>query len=171
MVQRGDKMPDPYKSFVQRYSGQIDWDPEGYSVRATDMWTAEEKYRGEPAAETLAWTAAAYAAKPRTCGREVVCAITQVRSTYGEFLVRYPNGPHAPEAMDAIAKLRPRGENDDRLTIDRNVERIEQCFATLDKLTLIVNASQSPGRTQALGTLESLRRFVLARSGHVQTTR
>ncbi len=171
MVQRSDKMPEPYKGFMVRYGGQLDWDPEGYSVRAGDMWTAEERYRGEPAAENIAWTAAHFAAKPRTCGREIICAVTQVRSTYGEYLARYPNGPHAQEALDAIAQLRPRGESDDRLTVDRNVERVEQCLATLDKLTQIVNASQSSGRTQALGALEGLRRFVLARSGHVQTKR
>jgi hypothetical protein len=144
---------------------------DGYAVRAADMWAAEEKYRGEPAAEALAWTAAAYSAVPKVCGREVACAVARARAYWGEYLARYPNGVHAQEAMDAIAELRPRGENDDRLELDRNAERVEQCLATIDSLTRIVAASSSVGHVQALGTLDGLRRFVLAKSGHLQTKR
>ena len=86
-------------------------------------------------------------------------------------MARYPNGVHAQEAMDAIAELRPKGENDSQLQLDRNADRVEQCLATIDNLTRIVAGSSSVGRVQALGTLEGLRRFVLARSGHVQTKR
>ncbi len=171
MVERSDKLAEPYKGFMQRYGGQLDWDPDGYAVRAGDMWAAEEKYRGEPAAEALAWTAAAYSAVPKICGREVACAVARARAYWGEYLARYPNGVHAQEAMDAIAELRPRGENDERLELDRNAERVEQCLATLDSLARIVSSSASVGRVQALGTLEGLRRFVLAKSGHVQTKR
>ncbi|MEZ0311191.1 MAG: hypothetical protein ACAI38_05430 [Myxococcota bacterium] len=171
MVERSDKLGEPYKGFMQRYGGQLDWDPDGYAVRAGDMWAAEEKYRGEPAAEALAWTAAAYSAVPKICGREIACAVARSRAYWGEYLARYPNGVHAQEAMDAIAELRPRGETDERLELDRNAERVEQCLATIDSLTRIVASSSSVGRVQALGTLEGLRRFVLAKSGHVQTKR
>ncbi len=171
LVERSEKLPEPYKSFMSKYGSQLDWDPDGYAVRASDMWSAEEKYRGEPAAEALAWTAAAYSAVPKVCGREVACAVARARAYAGEYLARYPNGVHAQEAMDAIAELRPKGENDTQLQLDRNADRVEQCLATIDSLTRIVAASSSVGRVQALGTLEGLRRFVLARSGHVQTKR
>ena len=171
LVERSDKLGEPYKGFMQRYGGQLDWDPDGYAVRAGDMWAAEEKYRGEPAAEALAWTAAAFSAVPKICGREIACAVARARAYWGEYLARYPNGAHAQEAMDAIAELRPRGETDDRLELDRNKERVEQCLTTIDSLTRIVASSSSVGRVQALGTLEGLRRFVLAKSGHLQTKR
>ena len=171
LVERSDKLGEPYKGFMQRYGAQLDWDPDGYAIRASDMWTAEEKYRGEPAAESLAWAAASFSAMPRICGREVACSVQRARAYWGEYLARYPNGVHAQEAMDAIAELRPRGEDDERFVLDRNSERVDQCLATIDSLTRIVDGSQSVGRVQALGALVGLRRFVLARSGHLQTKR
>lgn len=161
----------PYKSFVNLYGGQLAWTPEGYVLKSSELWSLEEKFHGTPSGEGFAWRAAHEGAMDRTCNREVICNVLQARARYGEYLRRYPNGPHAREAIDVIIALRPRDENDPSVPIDRNAQSVDQGLRAISDMFAIVDSTRAVGRVQASGALEALRRFVIARSGRVEGRR
>lgn len=171
LIERSQSVVEPYKTFLARYGGQLAWSPDGYALTAKELWALEEKYHGTEAGEALAWQAAHDGVMDRTCNREVACNVQQARARWGEYLARYPSGPHAREAIDVIIAMRPRDENDTTLPLDRNAQSVEQCLRTLGELSSIVDNTRAVGRVQASGALEALRRFVLARSGHIEGRR
>lgn len=171
LVDRAAVTAEPFKGFVSRYGGQLAWTTDGYVLKASELWTLEEKYHGTEAGESFAWQAAHDGAMDRGCNREVACNVGQARARWGEYLARYPSGPHAREALDVIIAMRPRDENDATLPLDRNTQSVEQCLKTLGELAAIVDNTRAVGRVQASGALEALRRFVIARSGYIQGRR
>jgi Bacterial SH3 domain len=108
-----------YEPWVKRQGESLVYsEPAGeWFVEGSVLWKLEEKYRGLPEAETFAWEAAT-TPFPGECEGYTPCYLALVNSSEGEYLRRYPTGPHAGEAlktleqtleMDGVAELDPDG--------------------------------------------------------------
>jgi hypothetical protein len=70
-------------------------------VDSTVLWKLEEKYRGLPEAKAFAWEAAT-TPPPGECEGYAPCYLSVSNGMEGEYLKRYPTGPHAGEALKSL---------------------------------------------------------------------
>lgn len=100
------------------------------------LWQLEEKYRGQPEAEAFAWEAAT-TPSPGECEGYAPCVLERANATEGEYLRRYPTGPHAGEALasleqvlvtDGIAEL----EQDDRASLNKALGTLEAALGKVN---------------------------------------
>ncbi|AKJ06145.1 SH3 domain-containing protein [Archangium gephyra] len=75
-----------------------------WMVDAQVLWKLEEKYRGLPEAEAFAWEATT-TPRPGECEGYVPCYLALVTDAEGEYLKRYPIGPHAEKALEAVEQV------------------------------------------------------------------
>lgn len=117
------------------------------------LWKLEEKYRGLPEAEAFAWEAATTPILGE-CEGYPPCVLAAANATEGEYLRRYPTGPHAGEALaaleqslgtDGVAELDP----GDRAEVRKELGTLE---ATLGK----VNPAQKKKVTEKLKALRKV---------------
>ncbi|QRN97331.1 SH3 domain-containing protein [Archangium violaceum] len=85
-------------------------------VKTSVLWKLEEKYRGLPEAEAFAWDAAT-APTQGECEGYVPCSLNMINTAEGEYLRRYPSGPHAEEALKNISEA---------LTIDESITELDK---------------------------------------------
>jgi hypothetical protein len=96
----------PFKSWVQGHEKEVVYsEPAGqYFVRSELLWGLQKKYAGLPAAERAAW-AAAQNPLPGECEGYLPCMLHLEMETNARYLGLYPRGPHAGEAVGALADL------------------------------------------------------------------
>ncbi len=75
----------------------------GWAVRPELFWELETKYRGTSIGDRIAWDAA-HALRQGECEGDDVCNFLALNDTEGKYLGLYPNGAHAPEALQDIAQ-------------------------------------------------------------------
>lgn len=102
----GDVPKTTYEKWVERQGDALVYsEPAGtWFVNSDLLWKLEEKYRGQPEAEALAWEAAT-TPLPGECEGYPPCYLALSNATDGEYLRRYPTGPHAGDALKEIQKV------------------------------------------------------------------
>ena len=109
MISRNRAKNPSYKEFLEKYKNEIVYsEPAGeWYVRSVLFWQLHERYRKHKIAEDIAWEAAKNPI-PGECEGYVVCHVSNLRYTSGEYLNFYPNGKHSKEALiDIINLLQP----------------------------------------------------------------
>ncbi|MBK7391730.1 MAG: hypothetical protein IPI64_00335 [Chloracidobacterium sp.] len=98
---RQDK--EPHRSFLKRNDKDIVYsDPAGeWYVRSSRFWGLAAKYRKLPIADKIAWTAAENQL-PGECEGYVICYLSVLRMTYGEYLTRFPRGAYRKRAIQEM---------------------------------------------------------------------
>ncbi|MEX2269946.1 MAG: hypothetical protein WD690_00655 [Vicinamibacterales bacterium] len=131
---------------------------------AGDVWTVKnEHFRkvharviGSPAADDILWLAVENGSGE--CDGGIICPVEAIDTVVGEYLRHYPNGRHAPEALEYIVKrLDFRGRNP--LTDDPYITKSAICgplAAPLASLMKAVSGTSHASRDAALAPLRRL---------------
>jgi len=99
----------PYKSFLEKHKEEIVYsEPAGeWYVRAANLWELHQRYNKHKVGEEIAWEAS-NTSLPGECEGYVVCHISKLRVTSGEYLNFYPNGKYSKQGLtDVINLLQP----------------------------------------------------------------
>ncbi|WP_257461832.1 SH3 domain-containing protein [Archangium lipolyticum] len=88
----------------------------GWILKSGFLWKLEEKYRGLPEAEAFAWDAVK-APIEGECEGYAPCSLNLAQTMEGEYLRRYPAGPHAEEALKGLSEV---------LTLDESITELDK---------------------------------------------
>jgi hypothetical protein len=150
----GDVPKSAYEKWVQRQGETLVYsEPAGeWFVSGTYLWKLEEKYRGLPEAEALAWEAAT-TPPPGECEGYAPCYLAISNGMEGEYLRRYPAGPHAGEALKALQQ----SLGTENLT-DLDKETRADVHEELNKLEAALGPVKLPEKKQVLNGIQAMRK-------------
>jgi hypothetical protein len=96
----GEREAAPYRDFLKAHEQDLYFHElaGAIAVRPEQFWALEQKHRGTPAGERIAW-AAAEQITPGECESDEVCQLLRLHETHGRYLGLYPSGPHAAEVL------------------------------------------------------------------------
>ena len=96
----GERKAAPYRDFLKAHEQELYFHElaGAIAVRPEQFWALEQKHRGTPAGERIAW-AAAEQVLPGECESDEVCQFLRLHETHGRYLGLYPAGPHAAEVL------------------------------------------------------------------------
>ncbi|WP_224366437.1 SH3 domain-containing protein [Hyalangium versicolor] len=153
-LSEGNVPKSAYEKWVQRQGDALVYsEPAGeWFVSGAFLWKLEEKYRGLPEAEALAWEAAT-TTPPGECEGYAPCYLAMSNSMEGEYLRRYPAGPHAGEALKALQQ----GLGTDGIS-DLDQEGRTDLREELGKLEAALGPVKLPEKKKALDQLQALRK-------------
>jgi hypothetical protein len=105
-IRREDRNFSPYVDFLRTHDGDVLFnDATGSFVVSSNLfWNVAEKFKGYPAGDDIAWTAARNPL-PGSCGQSLSCALFNLRMTDGEYLAMHPNGRRAAEAAKNLSMM------------------------------------------------------------------
>lgn len=154
----------PFKAWTTEHNAEIVYsEPAGqWFVLSDRFWDLQKKYKDLPVGERAAWEGA-QTPMPGECEGYLPCHLFRETVTYGEYLKRYPRGPHAEAALASIAETLGYVTEDMRkpdpvfeVTREDRVE-FRKSAATLRAQ---VAAAASPKKAQVLKQLDAIiRRF------------
>ena len=104
-IPHGEHGRPPYRDFHQAHEREI-YHHEfagGWAVRPELFWELERRYRGSAVGDRIAWDAA-QALRQGECESDEVCQFLALQETEGKYLSLYPNGAHAREALENLAR-------------------------------------------------------------------
>lgn len=95
---------NPYKAFTNTHDKNIVYsEPAGmWFIRPEHLWDLNKKYADTIYGEEMAWTAA-ITPMAGECEGYVNCYLYRIKSTWGEYLVRYPDSKNAVESLKNIS--------------------------------------------------------------------
>ncbi|MEZ5427304.1 MAG: SH3 domain-containing protein [Pyrinomonadaceae bacterium] len=154
---------DPYKRFTEVYSPQVVYsEPAGqYAVRAELWWDLRKTFSKNPLADEMAWQGA-NTLIPGECEGWVVCHLSVLRQTSGQYLEFYPNGKHTAKALQDVTEsleyiadgadgkettgyyITP--DPDDRVQLEKSVS----------ELRTIVGPIEGTAKTKIIGYLDKI---------------
>ena len=99
-VQPDQRETSPFREFLKTHERQLYFHElaGAIAVRSEVFWALEQKHRGTPTGERIAWEAAENLT-PGECESDEVCQLLRLHETHGHYLGLYPTGAHAGEAL------------------------------------------------------------------------
>lgn len=99
-VQPDQRETAPYRDFLKAHEQQLYFHELAGSiaVRSEVFWALEQKHRGTPVGERIAWEAAENLT-PGECESDEVCQFLRLHETHGRYLSLYPTGAHAAQVL------------------------------------------------------------------------
>lgn len=150
---------EPHRSFLKRNDKDIVYsDPAGeWYVRSNRFWDLAAKYRNLPIADKIAWTAADNQLAGE-CEGYVICYLSVIRMTYGEYLKRFPKGAYGKRALQEMTNSFTRIA-DDASSTKRNYDGPEsgdqaEFLKATSELRNILTKVPKPEAAKALAKLK-----------------
>lgn len=150
---------EPHRSFLKRNDKDIVYsEPAGqWYVRSNRFWNLAAKYKNLLIADKIAWTAAENPL-PGECEGYVICYLSVIRMTYGEYLKRFPRGAYGKRAIQEMTISFTRIA-DDAASTKRNYDRPEsrdqaEFLEAISELRNILIKVPNPEASKALAKLK-----------------
>jgi hypothetical protein len=144
------------QAWIKRHEEKLVYsEPAGQWLVMADLyWQLEEKYRGHPVAEQMAWEGAT-AGVPGECEGYIPCVFAVLLMTDGRYLELYPEGSHAAEALEHIDYpfeeiLKPNAP------YEMDPRESKELQASIAKLRVNLERSSDPQKTGILSRLKRI---------------